>query len=78
MAPKAAEALKLTAPNLKELGVIDGIVPEPLGGAHADWDLAAQNLKDAVSNAFGELADLSADELVELRYQKYASMGSVG
>ena len=78
MAPKAAEALKLTAPNLKELGVIDGIVAEPLGGAHADWDLAAQNLKDAVVNAFSELADLSAEELVESRYQKFAAMGSVG
>ncbi len=78
MAPKAAEALKLTAPNLKELGVIDGIVPEPLGGAHADWDGAAQNLKEAVVNAFSELADLGADELVESRYQKFAAMGSVG
>ncbi|MBK8725401.1 MAG: acetyl-CoA carboxylase carboxyltransferase subunit alpha [Holophagaceae bacterium] len=78
MAPKAAEALKLTAPNLKALGVIDGIVPEPLGGAHANWDLAAQNLKDAVVNAFSELADLSAEELLESRYQKFAAMGSVG
>jgi acetyl-CoA carboxylase carboxyl transferase subunit alpha len=78
MAPKAAEALKLTAPNLKALGVIDGIVPEPLGGAHADWDGAAQNLKEAVINAFSELADLSAEELVESRYQKFAAMGSVG
>lgn len=78
MAPKAAEALKLTAPNLKALGVIDGIVPEPLGGAHADWDGAAQQLKEAVINAFSELADLSAEELVESRYQKFAAMGSVG
>jgi acetyl-CoA carboxylase carboxyl transferase subunit alpha len=78
MAPKAAEALKLTAPHLKELGVIDAIVPEPLGGAHANWDEAAQNLKEAVSNAFSELADLSAEELVEARYRKYAAMGSVG
>ncbi len=78
MAPKAAEALKLTAPHLKELGVIDAIVPEPLGGAHANWDEAAQNLKEAVANAFSELADLSADALVEARYRKYAAMGSVG
>ncbi|MFN8009843.1 MAG: acetyl-CoA carboxylase carboxyltransferase subunit alpha [Holophagaceae bacterium] len=78
MAPKAAEALKLTAPHLKELGVIDAIVPEPLGGAHANWDEAAQNLKEAVVNAFSELADLSAEDLVEARYRKYAAMGSVG
>lgn len=78
MAPKAAEALKLTAPHLKALGVIDAIVPEPLGGAHANWDEAAQNLKDAVVNAFSELADLSAEDLVEARYRKYAAMGSVG
>jgi len=78
MAPKAAAALKLTAPHLKELGVIDGIVPEPLGGAHADWDQAARNLKEAIIAAFEELSDLDADELVEARYQKYAAMGSVG
>ncbi len=78
MAPRAAEALKLTAPHLKALGVIDAIVPEPLGGAHANWDEAAQNLKDAVVTAFSELADLSAEDLVEARYRKYAAMGSVG
>ncbi len=78
MAPRAAEALKLTAPHLKALGVIDAIIPEPLGGAHANWDEAALNLKEAVSNAFSELADLGAEELVEARYRKYAAMGSVG
>jgi acetyl-CoA carboxylase carboxyl transferase subunit alpha len=78
MAPKAAAALKLTAPHLKALGVIDGIVPEPLGGAHADWDAAAQSLKEAIIAAFEELSDIGADDLVEARYQKYAAMGSVG
>ncbi len=77
-APKAAEALKLTAPNLKELGVVDAIVKEPLGGAHSDWDQAALNLKEAVSDAFAELSELSSGELVEQRYQKFARMGSVG
>lgn len=77
-APKAAEALKLTAPHLKELGVIDGIIPEPLGGAHTDWDASALALKDAVSEAFAELSELDADTLVEQRYQKFARMGSVG
>ena len=78
MAPQAASALKLTAPALKELGVIDGIVPEPLGGAHSDWDGAATALKDAIGEAFAELSDLSAEDLVESRYQKFARMGSVG
>ena len=77
-APKAAEALKLTAPRLKELGVIDSVIPEPLGGAHTDWDAAAAALKEAITEAFSELADLGAEELVEQRYQKFARMGSVG
>ncbi|HJW09800.1 MAG TPA: acetyl-CoA carboxylase carboxyltransferase subunit alpha [Holophagaceae bacterium] len=77
-APKAAEALKLTAPALKELGVIDGIVKEPLGGAHSDHDAAAVLLKEAIIEAFAELADLDEASLVEQRYQKFARMGSVG
>ncbi|MBS1767479.1 MAG: acetyl-CoA carboxylase carboxyltransferase subunit alpha [Acidobacteria bacterium] len=77
-APKAAEALKLTAPRLKDLGVIDAVIPEPLGGAHTDWDAAAAALKEAISEAFGELSGLDAETLVEQRYQKFARMGSVG
>ena len=77
-APKAAEALKLTAPRLLGLGVIDGIVKEPAGGAHSDMDQAAALLKEAIVDAFGELAELSAEALVEERYQKFAKMGSVG
>jgi acetyl-CoA carboxylase carboxyl transferase subunit alpha len=76
-APKAAAALKLTAPHLLELGVIDGIVKEPLGGAHSDFDAAAAALKEAIVEAFSELSELSADQLVEERYQKFARMGSV-
>ena len=76
-APKAAAALKLTAPHLLELGVIDGIVKEPLGGAHSNFDAAAVALKDAIIEAFSELSELSADQLVEERYQKFARMGSV-
>ncbi len=77
-APKAADALKLTAPDLLDLGVIDGIVKEPLGGAHSDFDAAAAALKEAVVEAFSELAELDAGQLVEERYQKFARMGSVG
>lgn len=77
-APKAAEALKLTAPHLLELGIIDAIVKEPLGGAHSDFDAAAAGLKEAIMEAFSELSDFSAEQLVEERYQKFARMGSVG
>lgn len=76
MAPKAAEALKLTAPHLKELGVIDSIVPEPLGGAQMDWDGAAVRLKRAILAAFDEMALVPREELVEARYRKFAAMGS--
>ena len=77
-APKAAAALKLTAPHLLELGIIDGIVKEPLGGAHSNFDAAAASLKEAIIEAFSELSELTAEQLVEERYQKFARMGSVG
>ncbi len=77
-APKAAAALKLTAPHLLELGVIDGIIKEPLGGAHSNYDAAALALKEAIVEAFSELSDLSAEQLVEDRYQKFARIGRVG
>jgi acetyl-CoA carboxylase carboxyl transferase subunit alpha len=77
-APKAAAALKLTAPHLLELGIIDTIIKEPIGGAHSNFDAAAAALKEAVIEAFSELSDLDAETLVEERYQKFARMGSVG
>jgi acetyl-CoA carboxylase carboxyl transferase subunit alpha len=76
MAPRAAEALKLTAPHLRDFGVIDSIIPEPLGGAHNDWDAAAAALKKAVLESFTELQDLAPGPLLEARYQKFARMGS--
>ena len=75
-APAAAEALRLTAPNLLAQGVIDAVVGEPLGGAHGNWDKAAALLKTAVLNAFEGLSAMSPDELVEQRYQKFSAMGS--
>ena len=74
-APQAAEALKLTAPSLLELGVIDGIVPEPAGGAARDPAAAASALKAAVLAALSELVPLPPDTLVARRYAKYAAMG---
>jgi acetyl-CoA carboxylase carboxyl transferase subunit alpha len=75
-AEAAAEALKLTAPRLLAQGLIDAVVPEPLGGAHSNWDKAAALLKTAVVSAFDGLAGLSPDELVAQRYEKFARMGS--
>jgi acetyl-CoA carboxylase carboxyl transferase subunit alpha len=75
-APAAAEALRLTAPSLLSQGVIDAVVPEPLGGAHSSWDKAAGLLKGAVLAAFDGLAGLSPEELVQQRYEKFSRMGS--
>ena len=76
MAPRAAEALKLTAPHLRDMGIIDSIIPEPLGGAQMDWDGAAGNLKKAVLEAFSGLEGMATEAMVEARYQKFARMGS--
>lgn len=75
-APAAAAALKLTAPHLLRLGVIDQVVPEPPGAAHANWDAAALNLKEALSKALAELRNLDAESLLTGRYEKFARMGS--
>lgn len=72
---KAAESLKLTAKDLKELGIIDEIVKEPLGGAHKDFDAAAESLKKALKKNLAELEKLSPQEIRENRYQKYRKMG---
>lgn len=72
----AANALKMTAVDLKDLGLVDEIVPEPQGGAHEDLDQAATLLGDALERNLELLAAQSADELVEGRYEKFRSMGS--
>ncbi len=75
LGPQAAEALKLTAQDIAELGtVIDEIVPEPPGGAHTDHAAAALQLKQVLKRHLAELSGLSATELVEQRYQKFRSM----
>lgn len=74
-APKAAEALKLNAANLKELGVVDEVIPEPLGGAHNDPEAAAASLKDAFKRHLAELLDKSPTQLVEDRYGRYRDLG---
>jgi acetyl-CoA carboxylase carboxyl transferase subunit alpha len=73
--PEAAEALKLTAADVNELGcVVDDVIPEPVGGAHNDPILAAANLKKCLKKQLDELNKLSGEELVEQRYQKFRAM----
>ena len=75
-APDAAESMKITAPDLVRLGVIDAIVPEPVGGAHRDWDGAAAHLRAALRSHLGDLASKSGDALVAERYEKFRRMGA--
>ena len=75
-APEAAEALKITAPDLLKLGAIDEIVPEPAGGAHVNPKAACANVKKAVLAALAALRKLSPDELVAARYAKIRGYGN--
>lgn len=75
---EAAAALKITAPDLLKLGVIDEIVPEPTGGAHTDPDLAAAHLDAALSRALAASAGMGSAARLEARYQKFRAMGTVG
>ena len=74
-ARKAAAAFKPDAAHCLELGVVDGIVPEPAGGAQNDWKEAARLLKESLVDALSDLAGLSGDELVRRRRIKFRSMG---
>jgi acetyl-CoA carboxylase carboxyl transferase subunit alpha len=75
---EAAEALKLTAPDLLGLGIIDEIVPEPIGGAHNDHAEAAAMLDAALDRALGAVRPLDVDSRLERRYQKFRKMGAIG
>jgi acetyl-CoA carboxylase carboxyl transferase subunit alpha len=77
-APDAAEAMKISADDLKSLAVIDAIVPEPIGGAHRDPALAIERLGDAIEEALDDLAGLSPDELRLHRRKKFLAIGRVG
>jgi acetyl-CoA carboxylase carboxyl transferase subunit alpha len=72
----AAQALKLTASDLLRLGLIDGIVPEPGEGAHADPDQAAAFLRQTLLQSLQELSQLNAEQLVQQRYAKFRQMGN--
>jgi acetyl-CoA carboxylase carboxyl transferase subunit alpha len=75
---EAAEALKITAPDLLELGLIDEIVKEPAGGAHLNYDEAAGLLDEAISRHLAEIAALTDTERLDGRYAKFRAMGRLG
>jgi acetyl-CoA carboxylase carboxyl transferase subunit alpha len=72
----AAAALKMTAEDLVRLKLVDGIIPEPPGGAHEDWDEAARLLKEQLLKSLEELRKLSCGELLQHRYAKFRAMGN--
>ena len=75
---EAAEALKLTAPDLMKFGVIDEIVPEPTGGAHTNHDLAAELLDAPLSRALESVSAMESAVRLQTRYEKFRSMGNIG
>ena len=72
---KAAEALKLTANDLAGLGIVDAVIPEPVGGAHTDWDETAARLRDVLIDQLAQLDTLPPDELRRERWEKFERMG---
>ncbi len=76
--PQAAEALKLTAQDVDSLGtVIDDVIPEPLGGAHQDHQQSAATVKEYLLKHLAELEELSGEELIEQRYQRFRAMSKI-
>jgi len=74
-APEAAEAMKIAAPDLRELGLIDAVVPEPAGGAHRDPEQTAKNLQMVLIKQLDELSQLSEEDLLAQRYEKFRQVG---
>jgi acetyl-CoA carboxylase carboxyl transferase subunit alpha len=74
-APEAADALKLTAGDLSELGLVDGVIPEPMGGAHQDHGMAMKNLRSAVIRELDALVGRPMETLLEERYAKFRRVG---
>lgn len=74
-APLAAESMNITAHRIKDLGLIDNVVKEPLGGAHRNYDEMAENLKQRIETDLAELSGISADRIVEQRYSRLMKYG---
>jgi acetyl-CoA carboxylase carboxyl transferase subunit alpha len=75
---EAAEALRLTAPDLMAFGIIDEIVPEPTGGTHTNHELAASLLDTALERALADVSSMRSDVRLDARYRKWRAMGNVG
>ena len=75
-APLAAEAMGITSSSLKELGLIDTVIPEPIGGAHRDMDTMAHNVKSVLSETLEQLERIPLEKLLEERYQRLMSYGN--
>ncbi len=73
----AARALRLTAPELERLGILDGVVTEPLGGAHTDPRAACERVGDTIEKALDEVIGMAPEELIAERYQKFRALGTV-
>ncbi len=78
LAYQSAEAMRISARELKALDLVDEVIPEPLGGAHRNYRTTADNLKAALLKHLAELKQSPVDELLEKRYQKYRAIGKVG
>lgn len=77
-APQAAEAMRISARELEEIGLIDELIPEPPGGAHRNYQATADNLKEALTKQLADLRQYPIDELIEMRYQKFRNIGKFG
>jgi acetyl-CoA carboxylase carboxyl transferase subunit alpha len=76
-APEAAQAMGLTAKRLHELGIVDQVIGEPLGGAHRHYDQTAESIRQALLAQLGTLEAMDSDDLIERRYQRLLSYGNV-
>ncbi len=77
-APQAAEAMGVSAEQNLRLGLIDQVIPEPVGGSHRDYDTMAASLKSVLSDNLNVLQQLSLSELIDARYQRLMSYGIAG
>jgi acetyl-CoA carboxylase carboxyl transferase subunit alpha len=77
-APQAAEAMQISARELKQIELIDELIAEPLGGAHRNYQAAADNLKEALVKQLASIRRFPIDKLVEMRYQKFRNIGKFG
>ncbi|MTI81312.1 MAG: acetyl-CoA carboxylase carboxyltransferase subunit alpha [Firmicutes bacterium] len=78
MAREAAEALRLTAQDLLELGVLDNVIKEPLGGAHREYNVAAKLVGQEISTQLNELQQYSIETILDNRYKKFRAIGKIG